>query len=151
LHQLPAARTVGIDGFLPLEPLKRLTLMVNPATNFDRLNSASVLLASTQKAVSIIRDSAGFVVQRVLLTSIAMACELAQQSLLTPQAIDQAILDLNLGYHQGLLEWADTLNPSRVAQTLAALKTTTGNEAYSPALWLQRRAQLGQSLLKSGV
>jgi hypothetical protein len=149
LHQLPADRTVGIDGFLPLDNLKRLTLMVNPATSLDALNSAVVLLKSTQKAISIIRDSAGFIVQRVLLTSIATACELAQQSLLTPQAIDQAILNLNLGYRQGLLEWADTLNPSRVAQTLAALKTTTGSTAYSPSLWLQRRAQLGQSLLKS--
>jgi 3-hydroxybutyryl-CoA dehydrogenase len=147
--QVPADRTVGIDGFLPLDNLKRLTLMVNPATSLDALNSAVVLLKSTQKAISIIRDSAGFIVQRVLLTSIATACELAQQSLLTPQAIDQAILNLNLGYHQGLLEWADTLNPSRVAQTLAALKTTTGSTAYSPSLWLQRRAQLGQSLLKS--
>ncbi len=149
LHQLPAARTVGIDGFLPLDSLKRLTLMVNPATSFDALNTAIVLLTSSQKAVSIIKDSAGFVVQRVLLTNIAMACELAQHSTLTPQAIDQAILDLNLGYSQGLLAWADALNPSRVAQTLAALKTTTGNAAYSPALWLQRRAQLGQSVLKS--
>lgn len=149
LHQLPADRTVGIDGFLPLNSLKRLTLMVNPATSLDTLNSANVLLASSKKAVSTIRDSAGFVVQRVLLTSIAMACELAQHSLFTPQAIDQAILDLNIGYRQGLLAWADALNSSRVAHTLAALKTTTGNERYNPALWLQRRAQLGQSLLKS--
>jgi hypothetical protein len=34
---------------------------------------------------------------------------------------------------------------------LAALKSTTGNPVYRPALWLQRRAQLNLSLLDAGV
>jgi hypothetical protein len=151
LHQLPAARTVGLDGFFPLDNLKRLTLMANPATHLDSLSTAAALLSTSNKSVSVIRDSAGFIVQRVVVSNIALACELAQQGFMSPADIDTALLALNMGYSQGLLALGDKLGTSRVAQTLAALNSTTGNQNYRPALWLQRRAQLNMSLLEAGI
>jgi 3-hydroxybutyryl-CoA dehydrogenase len=151
LHHLPAARTIGVDGFLPLESVGRLTVMINPATHLDALYQAYAWLNTTGKAVSAIRDSAGFVMQRLIVTAVALGCQVAQQRLMTPPEIDAAIMALGLGYPQGVLAWCDALGKSRVAQTLAALKNTTGNLNYRPALWLQRRAQLDMSLLIDGV
>ena len=149
LHQLPAARTVGVDGFLPLDGVKRLTLMSNPATQPAALASACAWLATSGKAVSCVRDSAGFVTQRVLAMVVAIACEIAQQGIASPPDIDNGVR-LGLGYPQGPLAWGDALGAVRCAQTLAALQHSTGDARYRPAAWMHRRAVLGLSLLDAG-
>jgi 3-hydroxybutyryl-CoA dehydrogenase len=146
LHQLPAQRTVGVDGFIDLDRVKRLTLMRNPATSSQALEQACAMLASSGKAVSVIQDSCGFVAQRVLSMVVAIACEIAQQGIASPADIDQGV-QLGLGYPQGPLAWGDALGTERVAHTLAALRDSTGDSRYRPALWLTRRAALGMSLL----
>jgi 3-hydroxybutyryl-CoA dehydrogenase len=146
LHRLPAERTVGVDGFIPLDSVKRVTLMRNPAIRATSVGAACALLASTGKAVSVINDSCGFVTQRVLVMVVAIGCEIAQQGIANPTDIDNGVR-LGLGYPQGPLAWGDALGTERVAQTLAALRTSTGDSRYRPALWLSRRATLGLSLL----
>ncbi len=150
LHRLPAARTLGVDGFIDLNAVKRLTVMRCPATSPTALGSACALLATSGKAVSAIQDSAGFVTQRVLAMVVAIGCEIAQQGIASPLDIDNGVR-LGLGYPQGPLAWGNLLGLERVAQTLAALLQTTGDARYRPALWLQRRAQLGMDLLDKGV
>ncbi len=149
LHRLPAERTVGVDGFIDLTAVKRITVMSNPATNAAALGSACALLATSGKAVSAIKDSAGFITQRVLAMVVATGCEIAQQGIASPQDIDNGVR-LGLGYPQGPLAWGNLLGLERVAQTLAALQQTTGDARYRPALWLQRRALLGMDLLTVG-
>jgi 3-hydroxybutyryl-CoA dehydrogenase len=149
LHRLPADRTVGVDGFIDLTLVKRITVMSNPATSSAALGSACALLATSGKAVSAIKDSAGFVTQRVLAMVVAIGCEIAQQGIASPQDIDNGVR-LGLGYAQGPLAWGNLLGTERVAQTLAALQQATGDARYRPALWLQRRALLGMDLLNVG-
>jgi 3-hydroxybutyryl-CoA dehydrogenase len=149
LHRLPAERTVGVDGFIDLAAVKRITVMSNPATAAAALGSACALLATSGRAVSAIKDSAGFVTQRVLAMVVAIGCEIAQQGIASPTDIDNGVR-LGLGYPQGPLAWGDALGAERVAQTLAALHQTTGDARYRPALWLQRRATLGMCLLEAG-
>jgi 3-hydroxybutyryl-CoA dehydrogenase len=149
LHRLPAGRTVGVDGFIPLATVKRITVMRNPATAPATLGSACALLGSSGKAVSVIQDSCGFVTQRVLAMVVAIGCEIAQQGIASPADIDNGVR-LGLGYPQGPLAWGDLLGAERVMQTLAALRISTGDTRYRPALWLQRRALLGMGLLEMG-
>ena len=145
LHGLPAARTVGVDGFVPLEQVKRITVMSNPATLPTTVGAACAWLATSGKAVSAIRDSAGFVTQRVLAMVVAIGAEIAQQGIATPIDIDNGVR-LGLGYPQGPLAWGDALGAERVLQTLDALHATTGDARYRSALWLTRRAMLGLPL-----
>ncbi len=148
LHQLPAERTVGVDGFIALEHVSRITVMRNPASNAASVASACTLLSSSGKAVSVIHDSCGFVVQRVLSMVVAIGCEIAQQGIASPADIDLGVR-LGLGYPQGPLAWGDALGRDRVVHTLAALQNATGDMRYRAALWLSRRAALGLSLLHS--
>ena len=146
LHRLPAQRTVGVDGFIDLSAVKRLTVMCNPATSAAALGSACALLATSGKAVSVIQDSAGFVTQRVLAMVVAIGCDIAQQGIASPPDIDAAVR-LGLGYPHGPLAWGNSLGAERVAHTLAALQQTTGDARYRPTQWLQRRSLLGMDLL----
>ncbi len=141
---LDPTRTVAIDTLFPLE--NRRTLMTTPVTLPAVRAAAHALLAADGVKVSLIRDSAGFVAQRVVALVINIGCEIAQQRVAEPQDIDRAVT-LGLGYPSGPLAWGDSLGADRVLAITEALHAATGDPRYRPSLWLKRRTRLGVSLL----
>jgi len=146
---LDPTRTVGLDTFNGFEHTKRRTLMCSPATQTDWRDAAHALLASDGTPVSVIQDSPGFVAQRVMAMVVNIACDIAQQQIASPDDIDRAV-KLGLGYPMGPLEMGNTLGAARVLEVLRNLQSVTGDPRYRPSLWLQRRVQLGMSLLSPG-
>lgn len=144
---LDATRTVGVDTFGTTLPAKRRTLMVSPATEPQWRDAAHALLARDQVGVTVIQDSPGFVAQRVLATIVNIACEIAQQQIATPADIDRAV-SLGLNYPAGPLALGDALGAQKIFEILTNLQAVTGDPRYRPSLWLQRRVQLGLSLLQ---
>ena len=63
---------------------KRRVLATNPATRADMRDAAHALFARDGKAVSVIRDSGGFVTQRVVATIVNIASDICQQRICTP-------------------------------------------------------------------
>ena len=49
----------------------------------------------------------------------------------------------------GPLALGDKLGADRILEILKSMQRVTGDTRYRPSLWLQRRVQLGMSLLKS--
>ena len=143
---LDAARTVALDTLHGLEPTRRRTLMVSPATQPQWRDAAHGLLAGDGAPVSVVQDSAGFVAQRVVASIVNVACDIAQQRIASPQDIDRAVT-LGLGYPAGPLAMGDALGSARILEILHNLLRVTGDPRYRPSLWLQRRVQLGLSLL----
>lgn len=141
---LDAARTVAVDALFPLQ--KRRTLMRSPATDRAALDAAHAMLAAGGTPVSVIRDSPGFVAQRVVAQIVSIGCEIAQQRIASPKDIDSAVR-LGLGYPLGPLGMGDALGPKRILAILDSLYTTFGDPLYRPSIWLKRRALLGLSLL----
>ena len=121
-------------------------MMVSPATDPKWRDRAHALLARDGVPVSIIQDSPGFVAQRIVAMIVNIACDIAQQGIATPQDIDKAV-NLGLGYPKGPLTMGDALGPAKVLEVLRNLQAVTGDPRYRPSLWLQRRVQLGMSLL----
>jgi 3-hydroxybutyryl-CoA dehydrogenase len=139
-----ATRTVAVDCLTDLS--KRRTLMTTPATTATMLDAAHGLLASDGVPVTLIRDSAGFIAQRMLAQIVNVGSDIAQQRIATPEDIDRAVT-LGLGYPKGPLALGDTLGPQTVLTILNNLQTTYGDPRYRPSPWLRRRAALGLSLL----
>lgn len=139
----PAERSVGIDLLCDLE--RRRCLMLSPLTTPAMRDAAHALLAGDGAGVTMLRDSPGFVVQRVLAMIVNLACDIAQQGIASVEDIDQAV-HLGLGYPHGPLEWGDRLGPRRLLSILQRLQALTGDPRYRPSPWLRRRAQLGMSL-----
>ena len=136
---------LGIDLLIPDAATRRRVLATNPATRADMRDAAHALFARDGKAVSVIKDSGGFVTQRVLATIVNIASDICQQSICTPQDLDLAV-SLGLGYPKGPLAWGDELGPTNILETLFNLQTVYGDPRYRPSPWLRRRGALGLSL-----
>ena len=124
---------------------KRRVLATNPATRPDMRDAAHALFARDGKAVSVIRDSGGFVTQRVVATIVNIAADMCQQGICTPQDLELAVT-LGLGYPMGPLAMGDRIGPTNVLEILFNLQTVYGDPRYRPSPWLRRRGALGLSL-----
>lgn len=144
---LNAGHTVGLDTLYAFDGAKRRTIMVSPATEAKWRDAAHALLAADGVPVTVIEDSPGFIAQRIVAHIVNIACDIAQQKIATPQDIDLAVT-LGLGYPVGPLALGDKLGADRILEILKSMQRVTGDTRYRPSLWLQRRVQLGMSLLK---
>lgn len=138
-----ASRTVAIDTLTPLG--QRLTAMTTPVTAPRFRDAAHALLVAGGASVTMIRDSAGFIAQRILANIVNVGCEIAQQRVSSAVDIDRAV-ELGLGYPKGPLVLGDMVGPARILTILEAMHAWTGEPRYRPSLWLRRRASLGVSL-----
>ena len=146
VERLDPARTVGIDMLVDDKATKRRVLATNPATRSDMRDAAHALFARDGKAVSVIRDSGGFVTQRVVATIVNIASDMCQQRVCTPQDLETAVT-LGLGYPLGPLAMGDKFGPANVLEVLFNLQTVYGDPRYRPSPWLRRRGAIGLSLL----
>jgi 3-hydroxybutyryl-CoA dehydrogenase len=140
------ARTVGIDMLMDDAITKRRVIMGNPAVRSDMLQAAARLFSADGKPVSTIRDSAGFVTQRVVSTIVNIACDMCQQQICTPQDLDIAV-QLGLGYPTGPLAMGNAVGGASVLEVLVNMQTVYGDPRYRASPWLRRRGALGLSLL----
>ena len=143
-ESLDATRTIGLD--MLFDNQRHRSLMLSPLTSEAARDAAHGLLASDKSRVSVLRDSAGLVAQRVVATIVNIGCDIAQQGIAAPADIDRAVT-LGLGYPHGPLAWGDRLGAPTVLAVLNNLLLLSGDPRYRPSPWLRRRAQLGVSLL----
>jgi 3-hydroxybutyryl-CoA dehydrogenase len=141
---LDATRTIGLDLLFSNE--RRRSLMGSPLTSEAMRDAAHGLFASDGAHVTVLRDSAGLVAQRVVATIVNIGCDIAQQGIAAPGDIDRAVT-LGLGYPRGPLAWGDDLGAATVLEVLANLHALSGDPRYRASPWLRRRAELGVSLL----
>ena len=146
VDRLDPARTLGIDMLIDDAATKRRVLATNPATRPDMRDAAHALFARDNKAVSIIRDSGGFVTQRVVATICNIAADICQQRICSPKDLEIAVT-LGLGYPLGPLAMGDRYGPSNVLEVLFNMQTVYGDQRYRPSPWLRRRAAIGLSLM----
>jgi 3-hydroxybutyryl-CoA dehydrogenase len=143
-HGLDPARTVAVDPLFGFS--KRITLMATPVTRNEVKESAHALLAAGGVPVSVIKDSPGFVAQRVVAHIVNVGCDIAQMRIASPEDLDRAVV-LGLGYPRGPLAMGDAAGPRKILQVLEAMHEFYQEPRYRPSPWLRRRAQLGVSLL----
>jgi len=142
---LDATRVVAVDTLFGFDRGLRRVIMPTPATRTDMLERAQILFAIDGAPVSTIRDSGGFVAQRILACIVNTACEIAQQRIASPDDIDAAVR-LGLGYPLGPLAIGDRVGAIRIVAVLKGLVDLYGDPRYRPGVWLSRRAALSLPL-----
>ena len=147
VERLDPARTLGIDMLMDDAQTKRRVLATNPATRVDMRDAAHALFARDGKAVSVIRDSGGFVTQRVIASIVNIASDICQQGICSPADLEAAVT-LGLGYPQGPLAVGDHCGPTNILEVLFNMQTVYGDPRYRPSPWLRRRGAIGLSLLQ---
>jgi len=146
VERLDATRTIGIDLMIEDAATKRRVIATNPATRRDMRDTAHALFSRDSKPVSVIRDSGGFVTQRVIGTIVNIAADMCQQRVCSPPDLETAV-KLGLGYPQGPLAMGNLYGPTNMLEVLFNLQTVYGDPRYRPSPWLRRRGALGLSLL----
>jgi 3-hydroxybutyryl-CoA dehydrogenase len=140
---LDAARTVAVDALFSLA--RRATLMAAPGLLTPMRDAATALFQGSGVSVSWLRDSPGFVAQRIVAQIVNIGADMAQHRVATPADIDAAVT-LALGYPQGPFGLARTLGEQRVLQISEALWRAYADPRYRASIWLRRRAQLSLPL-----
>jgi 3-hydroxybutyryl-CoA dehydrogenase len=141
---LDATRTVAVDVLFGLDT--RRSLMKTPLTTPEATRAAHAVLAADGVPVTVLRDSPGFVAQRIVAMIVNIGAAVAQQGIATPEDIDKAV-KLGLNYPHGPLGFGDALGADKVLRVLEGLHRQYGDPRYRPNPWIRRRAQLGVSLL----
>jgi 3-hydroxybutyryl-CoA dehydrogenase len=137
---LDPKRTVAVD--LSHDTAKRITIMAAPGADPAAGDAVEAMLARTGRAVTRIKDSPGFIAQRITAMIANLGCEMAQMALASPADIDTA-MRLGLNYPAGPLALAERMGVGTTYEILSRLFEITGSDRYRPSLWLRRRAMLG--------
>ena len=140
---LDPARTVAVDMFGRFSG--RRTVMKTPLTRAETIGAAVAALSAGNAPVTVIRDSPGFVVQRLLAMIVNIGTRIAELRIAAPGDIDTAV-ELGLNYPQGPFALGDKLGPSRVLAVLDGMHAITRDPKYRATTWLRRRARLGAGL-----
>jgi 3-hydroxybutyryl-CoA dehydrogenase len=139
---LDPRRTVAVD--LSHDTSKRITIMSAPSADAAIADSVAALLRATGRQVTCIKDSPGFIAQRITAMIANLGCEMAQMGLASPADIDKA-MRLGLNYPFGPLGFAEKMGVKRTYELMCRLFEITGSDRYRPSLWLRRRALLDLS------
>jgi 3-hydroxybutyryl-CoA dehydrogenase len=140
---LDPARTAAVDMFGRLDG--RRTLMKTPRTTIETLGSAVAALSVGNIPVTVVNDSPGFVVQRLLAMIVNVGTRIAELRIAAPADIDIAV-ELGMNYPKGPLALGNALGPARVLKALDGMHAMTLDPKYRATTWLRRRARLGASL-----
>ncbi len=136
-------RLVCID--LAGDTSQRITIMTAPGADPTHKNKVAVSLQAAGLPglkVTAIKDSPGFIGQRMTAMIANLGCYMAEIGLASPTDIDLA-MKLGLNYPKGPFELVEALGAKTCLRVLDRLQAITGEDRYRPALWLKRRAALG--------
>lgn len=145
--KLDPARTMAVDMLGRYSG--RRTLMKTLLTSQEALGAAVAALSAGNAPVTVINDSPGFVVQRLLAMIVNVGTRIAELRIAAPGDIDIAV-ELGLNYPKGPLALGDALGVARVLAVLDGMHAITLDPKYRASTWLRRRARLGVSLLMPG-
>src|SRR5258706_7185563 len=139
---LDPKRTVAID--LTGDIAKRLTIMTAPGADDLVRDAAAAILARTGTKVTLIKDSPGFIAQRMCAMIANLGCEMAMIGIASAADVDTA-MTFGLNYPRGPLAMADVMGTKATYRVLERIQAITGDDRYRPSQWLRRRALLGLS------
>src|SRR6202012_2574145 len=117
---LDPTRTVAID--LTGDPLVR--------------DAAAAMFAKAGTRVTLIKDSPGFIAQRMIAMIANLGCEMAMIGIASAADVDPA-MTLGLNYPRGPLALADWLGVKDCHEILVQIQAITGDHRYRPSQWLR--------------
>jgi 3-hydroxybutyryl-CoA dehydrogenase len=133
-------RLVAVD--LTCDTSTRVTLMTAPGARAAAQDVVASTIIRSGRKVTAVKDSPGFVSQRMVAMVANLGCYMAEIGLAKPDEIDLA-MRLGLNFPQGPLQMAEDFGLAEMTTVLEQLQAITGDDRYRPTLWLKRRGALG--------
>jgi 3-hydroxybutyryl-CoA dehydrogenase len=132
---------------VPLKPL--VEVIPGQHTTQETLNVAISLLRQMNKDAVVIKDSPGFISNRVLMLTINEAIALAHEQVASPRDIDD-VFKRCFGHKMGPLETADLIGLDTVLRSLEVLSSSLDDAKYRPCPLLKTMVDAGKLGRKTG-
>jgi 3-hydroxybutyryl-CoA dehydrogenase len=143
------AHFVGLHFFNPVPVMKLVEVVRGMRTSDSTVAAVRGLAENLGKVPVDVKDSPGFVVNRVLFPMINEAAFALQQSVAKPEAIDEC-MKLGCNHPLGPLALADLVGLDVVYAILDSLYREYGEPRYAPCLEIKKRVEAGWLGRKSG-
>ncbi len=140
---------VGMHFFNPVPAMKLVEVVRGMRTNDSTVAAMRGLAERLDKVPIEVKDSPGFVVNRVLFPMINEAAFALQQGVADADGIDEC-MKLGCNHPLGPLALADLVGLDVVYAILGSLYREYGEQRYAPCLEIKKRVEAGYLGRKSG-
>lgn len=142
------AKVIGMHFFNPVPLMSLLEVVRGKATSDETL--ATILEVGRQmgKTPVVVKDSPGFISNRVLMPMINEAILALDEGVADAQGID-TVMKLGMAHPMGPLTLADLIGLDVVLYILEVLHRDFGDDKYKPADLLRRKVEAGELGRKS--
>lgn len=144
-----ADKLVGVHFMNPSYLIKMVEVIQGARTSDATLESVKSLLAALGRDALVIRDSAGFVINRLLHPLINSAAMLVQEGVASVEVID-GLLEGCLGHSTGPLRTADLIGLDNLVDSLNVLYERREDESCRPCELLLSKVREGDLGRKTG-
>ena len=135
-------RIIGMHFMNPVPVMPLVEIVVGSSTSEKTIDLTKSLTTKINKIPLVVKDSPGFVSNRILLPMINEAIETLSQGVADVYSIDQ-IMKFGMGHPMGPLRLADLIGLDVCLSVLKVLENGFGDKKYSPNQLLVRMVEEG--------
>lgn len=130
---VPLAKVVGLHFFNPVQVMKLVEISYLEETEEDVVSYVKGLVTSINKDYVLVKNSPGFIVNRLLIPMINEAAKIVEEGIATPEDVDNA-MKLGANFPIGPLKLSDLIGNDITLSILKELKRSSSNIQISRIL-----------------
>jgi methoxymalonate biosynthesis protein len=140
---------VGVHFMNPAYLIKMTEVIRGPRTSDASMTAVTALLTALGRQSLVVRDSPGFVINRLLHPLINVAAKVVEEGVAPSEVVD-GLLEGCLGHSTGPLRTGDLIGLDNLVDSLNVLFERTGEESCRPAGLLLEKVRAGHLGRKTG-
>jgi len=140
---------VGMHFFNPVPLMSLLEVVRGLATSDETVKTALEVGQQMGKTAVVVKDSPGFVSNRILCPMLNEAIYALEEGVADPEGID-TVMKLGMNHPMGPLALCDLIGLDVVLYVMEVLQRDFGDDKYRPAPLLRRMVDAGYLGRKSG-
>ena len=142
-------KVIGTHFMNPVPLMRGVEIIKSLATSEETLKITLDFIQSLGKETAVVKDSPGFVTNRIMPLFLNEAAKLYEENLATVEDMDK-IVRLSFNWPMGPFQLLDLVGIDTIVDLLEAVYMETGWERYKPAPILRRMKELSRTGRKTG-